>query len=289
MAAKESRHKKIGLALGGGGARGLAHIGIIKVFEAFGIPIDFIAGTSMGAVVGGWYAATKDIRTVENIFLNLKSHDVLPMHKILRQHDGVIFREDAMVSSMEKELANRSVQDCSIPFHAVATNIKNGDAVVLKDGSLVAAIKASSAVPIVFQPVRVDDKLLIDGGFSNPVPADVVRAMGADVVVAVDVSSQWIDFSSTKIGLKNFYEIVSNLELAVEYELSKVPLKSADVILRPPVTQFGWMHFEEAHAIIDAGVDEARLKLKDLRKAANLTEPPKTFADQVFGFLFDGK
>ena len=142
--------KKIGLALGGGGAKGLVHIGIIKALENAGIPIDYIAGTSMGALIGGVYAATKDIATLENMVSEIKRDDVFPLLELLKRKDGSFFRGQTLTERLRKALGDIEIQNCRIPFAAVATDEGRGEEVRIKKGDLVNAIRASIALPIVF-------------------------------------------------------------------------------------------------------------------------------------------
>ena len=181
-----AKHKKIGLALGGGAAKGLAHIGVIKALENAGINIDFIAGTSMGALVGGYYAATKDITGLETIILDIKKRDIFSLRDIIKKRDGALFRGEPIAERLKKELGDMKIENCQIPFIAVTTNIKNGDEARLNSGNLVDAIRASIAIPLIFSPVEIDGKLLMDGGLVNPVPVSACRALGADVVIAVN-------------------------------------------------------------------------------------------------------
>ncbi|MEK9180519.1 MAG: patatin-like phospholipase family protein, partial [Patescibacteria group bacterium] len=125
------KRKKIGLALGGGGAKGLAHIGVIKALKYAGIPIDYIAGTSMGAIIGGWYAATQDIEFFEGEILKVKSKDIFPLGEILKRKDGALFRGDSVFRLLDKNFGNIKIEDCKIPFSAIATDVKNGDEVVI--------------------------------------------------------------------------------------------------------------------------------------------------------------
>ena len=212
--------KKIGLALGGGGARGLAHIGVIKALESAGINIDFIAGTSVGALVGGFYAATKDIKFLESEFFNVRGKDILPIRKILMNQDGILFRNQSFVESLEKVIKDVKVESCKVRFRALATDVENGEEVAIDKGNLIEAIKASTAVPLAFKPVSVGGRLLIDGGFVNPVPADVVRDMGAEYVIAVDVSSRWLNIPKEPIRLRDISEMINNAFAVVEYQLA---------------------------------------------------------------------
>ena len=208
---QEKQRKKIGLALGGGGAKGLAHIGVIKVLEKYDIPIDFIAGTSMGAMVGGWYAAHGNVESLEKIFKEVDHKEVLPVRKVIKNHKGILFSDKMVIQDLEDGFYGRKIEELSIPFCAVSTDVETGAQVILKEGNLSEAVSASIALPIMFKPARIDVKLFMDGGFVNPVPADIVRAMGADFVIAVDVSSKWLDVTEEQIGIRNIYSIVSKV------------------------------------------------------------------------------
>lgn len=282
---KLRRPQKIGLALGGGGAKGLAHVGVIKVLKYAGIPIDYIAGTSMGAIVGGWYAATEDIEFLEEFFLKLKTRDIFPLGEILRKKDGALFRGDSVLRLLEKNFGSRKIEDCKIPFAAVATDVKNGDEVVLNKGKLADALRASSALPAVFSPVEIGGLVLFDGGLANPVPADVVRKMGADYVIAVDVSSRWITSPEEAVSAKSIFEAMSAALSVIEYQLAKSVLEEADIVLRPPVLSFSWLDFGCAADIIRIGREEAKAHLKEIRKGAGIPEPPKTFGEKFMDFL----
>lgn len=279
--------KKVGLALGGGGARGLAHIGVIKTLEQAGIEISFIAGTSMGALVGGWYAATEDINSLENIFLNKDKIDRIA--KILKKSDGgsLQVKDHIFTDFLGDALETKNIEDCKIPFRAITTDIKNGDEVVIKDGNLLEAIRASAALPIVFHPVSFDNRLLMDGGFSNPVPADVVKKMGADFVIAVDISSKWLDISEKPFSWMRLPSLVSNVLDAAAYQLAKTRLGSADVVLQPLVLNFGYFDFRQPGEIIRAGVRETKLNLKKILSGSGYPEPTRTPFEKFIDFLFN--
>ncbi len=280
--------KKVGLALGGGIARGLAHIGVIKTLEEAGIEISFIAGTSMGALVGGWYAATKDIKSLENLFLNSKENGISEITKILKKWDGdsLQLKNQLITKILKDNLKDIAIEKCKIPFRAVATDVKNGDEVVLKEGSLIEAIKSSIAIPIVFNPVSLNSRLLMDGTFCNPVPADAVKDMGAEFVIAIDVSTKWLDFSERQFGLTSVPYLVLNVYSAVEYQLAKIHLKSADFILKPLVLNFGWFDFNRASEIIRAGVKETKANLKEIFARTGYAEPPRTPFEKFLDFIF---
>lgn len=279
------KRKKIGLALGGGGARGLAHIGVIKALREFGIEPDYVAGTSMGSIVGGWFCAGEPLEDLEGIFLKAKEKGLFSKTKIIWKRDGVLFKDFEIQAALEKRLSHISIEKCKTPFAAIATNVKNGDEVVLDKGSMNFALKASSAVPIAFKPVKTEEnELLVDGAFSNPVPADVVRKMGAEIVIAVDVSSRWVNLDQ-EIKLTNIRSLMSSSLQAVEYQLAKDHEKEADVVLRPAVTHLGWLDFNNAEDIISAGYREARANINKISKTSGQKLPEKTLFDKFVDFV----
>ncbi len=219
-AAAGSGRPRIGLALSGGGARGGAHVGVLKVIERLRVPIDYVAGTSMGAVVGGLYASGMSPRQIEEAIEGIDWDDIFrdePPREdrryrrkqddrlfLVKQRPGVKERErevnlvPALIQGQKLDLALRGltlpvagVSDFDrlrIPFRAVATDVESGQAVVLGSGDLATAIRASMAIPAAFAPVEIGDKLLVDGGIALNLPVSVVRQMGADIVIAVDIS-----------------------------------------------------------------------------------------------------
>jgi len=278
--------KKVGLALGGGGAKGLVHIGIIKTLEKAGIPIDFVAGTSMGALVGGWYAATRNIVFLENIFLKIKKEDMIPSESVKGVESSKLFKGEVFAKLLTGLLGDKRIEHCSLPFRATATNVENGKEVILSGGSLVEAIRASIALPVVFQPVKIDGQLLMDGGVSNPVPADVVRQMGADFVIAVDISSRWVRIDSDLANSQNTLSFIANAFSVVEYEVAQQVLKQADVIMRPPVMNYDWLDFFRAKEIITAGIEETGRNMAVIRKKGNYPKlAPKSIVEAITDFL----
>ncbi len=283
-----AKHKKIGLALGGGAVKGLAHIGIIKALENAGINIDFIAGTSMGALVGGYYAATKDINGLETIILDIKKRDIFSLRDIIKKRDGALFRGEPIAEKLKKELGDIKIENCRIPFTAVTTNVKNGEEIRLNSGNLVDAIKASIAMPLIFSPVEIGGKLLMDGGLVNPVPADVVKEMGAEYVIAVDVSSRWLQAPEELLTVKDMYSVISQSISVLEYQLAKNVLKqSADIVIKPPIFHYHWFEFENSSEIIKIGEEEARLRLKEVRQKTGYKKPKRTLGEKFLDFILN--
>ena len=176
---------KIGLALGGGGARGFAHLGVIKAFEEFGIKFDYVAGTSAGSVVGACYAAGMPWERMYSIAKNIKVKDIRT-NKIPLMPSKTEGIENLMISA----LGDINIEDLKIPFSAVAVDIKQAKEVCISHGNLAKAVAGSCCVPGVFVPVSFGDMLLCDGGLQNTIPADVPRFFGCDYVIAVDCNRE---------------------------------------------------------------------------------------------------
>ncbi len=186
-AGRTRKRPLIGLALGSGAARGMAHLGVLKVLEEAGLAPDIVAGTSIGALVGGMYAAGK-LDELTDVALSLDWKQVARyLVEVSFPRSGLI--EGNKVTALLSEIAGDiDLAELPLPFRAVATDIMSGEEVVVGDGPLVAAIRASIAVPGIFTPARRGDDLLVDGGLTNPVPVDVCRALGAERVIAVDLN-----------------------------------------------------------------------------------------------------
>jgi NTE family protein len=185
--AEERRKPKIGLALGAGAARGWSHIGVLRELAENGIKPDVIAGTSIGAVIGGCYAAGK-LDQIEVFARSLTKRRVFAMMDLSFSGMSLI-NGDRLKSALEKELNGIQIETLSTPFAAVATEVGTGHEVWLQQGPIALAIRASYALPGIFEPVRIGDRYLFDGALVNPVPVTVCRALGADFVIAVNVTA----------------------------------------------------------------------------------------------------
>src|SRR5512143_3169010 len=182
-----NRSKKVGLALGGGYSRGLAHIGVLEVLEREGIPIDLIAGTSAGALVGALYACERDASLIKHQAAQMDWVGLTSLIDLTIHRSG--FLGGRKVTNLLKQLIGDAYfEDLEIPFCCVATDIITGDQVELCSGSVLDAVRASISIPVVFTVVKNQGKYLVGGGLVNPVPVSVAKAMGADFVIAVDVT-----------------------------------------------------------------------------------------------------
>jgi len=187
---------KIGLALGSGSARGWAHIGVIKALTEAGIHVDYVAGTSVGAVVGAVYASGR-IDSFKDVVLQLDWKKIAFFLDVVFPKSGLI-DGNRIAEFIRSHVGEKNIEDLSLPFCAVSTDLATGNEVVFQDGDIIEAVRASISVPGVFTPVRKSGAILVDGGLVNPVPVSVVRKMGADLVIAVDLNHDIID----KKGLK---------------------------------------------------------------------------------------
>lgn len=180
------RRLRVGLALGGGSARGWAHVGVIRALEQAGIRPDLVCGTSIGALVGAAYAAG-ELDRFEQWLLGLRIADVLAFMDV--GLSGGMIKGDRLMEFFRSQFIDRPIEELAMPFGAVATVLHTGAEVWLREGSTIAAVRASIALPALFAPVMHDGRVLVDGGLVNPVPVSLARAMGAEVVIAVDLSS----------------------------------------------------------------------------------------------------
>jgi NTE family protein len=287
--------KKIGLALGGGGVRGLAHIGVLKVLEQEDIKIDFIAGTSAGALIGGAYAAgltTRDITAKVDAYLKsaefeesaIKSigQSFSPERKTFFQKAKTFARNKyylarALVSPsilpvedfhwlINYLLPDIDIRDMRIPFCAVSTDLVTGRQIVLSEGSLRQAVLASSSVPGAVAPVRLGDWLLSDGGVTSLVPVHAARNAGADVVIAVMVGRDL----PVDIAIETAKDVVERAGEITANALEETELQDADVIIRPVVGDLHWADFSRSHNLIRNGEIAARESLGKINDALPL-------------------
>jgi len=285
---------KIGLVLSGGGARGGAHVGVLKFLDERRIPVDLIVGTSIGSFVGGLYASGKTPQEIEDILVSSDWREYIrtdfdrqdiPMRK--KQMDykyqgriglgvntnnelvlptGVLKRQPLLLKFMELSVDTQDIKsfdDLNIPYRAVATNIKNGDAVVLDSGSLAKAMYASSSIPGGFQPIRIDGLDLVDGGVSENFPIAIAKDMGADIIIAVDVSE---NFDET-LNVDSYFVVMGQLVdilMRKNANNSIRKLSEEDILLTPELNGYSGLDTDKYKEIIQKGVDICILSKKRL-------------------------
>lgn len=301
---------KICLALGGGAARGLAHLGVLKVFEDARMPFHMISGTSLGAMIGGLYATQPDasywMGRVEQFLRSFRSRKTrLEFIRRLEQPNnnrhgffadmanlirkgyfwGVTATSPAFISEKEYEefiyplIPDIKIEQTNMPFGCVATDICNGKRVIYTSGSLRKAISASCALPGIFPPVRDGDMQLVDGGWVERVPVLCGRDMGADIVIAVDVSSDVAKFED-KSGL----DIVLRADAVTRIYLNELLARDADVLIHPKVGSVHWADFSNPREMFRQGETAALEKLLAIRAVVHkaATAPaPRTLSDHI--------
>ncbi|GAX89166.1 patatin-like phospholipase family protein [Effusibacillus lacus] len=253
---------KVGLALGGGAVRGFAHIGVLKVFKKHQIPIDFIAGTSMGGVIGGLVAAGIDIEEIEEFVLTTPSYRIVDIG--IRKR-GILAGNKIyamLIQFMEQTgLGDIRIEELKTPFRAVSVDLIKGKVFVFDEGSLSLAIRATTSVPGIFSPVHYRDKVLVDGGVLNNLPADLLRAQGMDVVLAVDVEREHEEQEP-----RNIFEVVYRSFAIMTTEQRRANLRYADVVFRPEVGHILAFETSKIRDCIEAGEREAQNRIHEVKK-----------------------
>ena len=317
----QSQRPRVGLVLGGGGAKGAAEVGVLKVIERAGIPIDYIAGTSIGSIVGGLYAAGYRSATLDSMFRSQEWLSLLVDRKrevqdeLITRRDGVtyvlgfpVFRDKPQTPDKQQPVPNPrfrfgairgdnivslldSMVTCSIhrstlstfdslpiPFRCIAVDANTFSEVELSGGSLPLAMRASMAIPGIFKPVEMGDSSLLDGGLLNNLPVDVVRRMGADIVIAVDLTVNHHDDGSDDIdgslpwgsifGRRGLWGIIDWAFSRPDLEKYADNSKSADLYINPDLDGYGATEFsrQSISEMIDIGEQTARSQWKELKK-----------------------
>ena len=286
---------KIGLVLSGGGAKGFAHIGVLKVLEQAGVKIDYIGGTSMGAVVGGLYASGYNAHQLDSIF-KATNFDELIKDFIPRSSKNFYEKKNdelyafvlpfnkfriGIPTALSKGLYNynllnrltknvrhvRDFKDLPTPFICIGSNIETGEEVLLNEGYLAKAILASAAFPTLFSPVEIDNKLLVDGGVTNNYPIEAVRKMGADIVIGVDVQDKLLDRNKLKGATKILVQI-TNLQ---SIEKMKKKVTQTDIYIKPNVEKYGVISFEDGTDLIKSGEEAAFAVYEKIKALGNIS------------------
>ncbi|MFC5194033.1 patatin-like phospholipase family protein [Bizionia hallyeonensis] len=298
---------KVGLVLSGGGAKGLAHIGVLKVIDSLGIRIDYVAGTSMGAIIGSLYAAGYSGKQIDTIFRDVDFDKIindnlpraaktfyerdnsekyaltLPFDKFKLKLPSALSRGQNTLSLLSKLTLHVSdVEDFSklpIPFFCIATNVETGQAVVLDKGSLAQSIVASGAFPSLFQPVIIDDQILIDGGVVNNYPIDELKAKGMDIIIGVDVQ----DDLATREELRSAPDIILQINNYRTINDMKLKSKKTDIYIKPDITDYTVISFSDGSKIIENGELATKKKIADLNKIVNqqVVKPKKATVIKV--------
>jgi NTE family protein len=247
---------KIALVLGGGAARGFAHIGVIKALEAQGIVPDMVVGTSAGSVVGALYASGMKGFDLQKLALEMEEDMVadwtLPNRGVLKG--------EALQDFINQKVKNLTIQKLPKPLGVVATDLHNGERVVFRQGNTGMAVRASSAVPGVFQPAEINGRDYVDGGLTSPVPVEPARAMGADFVIAVDISNV-----RRQEKLSGSLDVLLQTFAIMGHTLSRHELEKADIVIRPKTAAVSSTDFEDRHLAILEGEKAAAAVMAELK------------------------
>ncbi|WP_371371313.1 patatin-like phospholipase family protein [Sporomusa aerivorans] len=248
---------KVGLALGSGGLRGIAHIGVLRVLERHNISVDFIAGCSIGSLIGALYAAGLDPETILKLAKNLKRRHWLDF--VIPQM-GIISGEKAL-ATIRLLTGQRNFAELKIPLAIVATELHSGQEVIFTEGDIASAVRASISVPGVFIPFPIQDKLFVDGAVVNPTPIDTARNMGADIVIAVDLAH-----AGTVGSISNMFDVIIQSIDIMERELCKHRQHHCDVLIQPDVNKFSPSSFDTMDECVLAGEVAAEAVIPELKE-----------------------
>lgn len=278
----------VGVALGGGAAFGIAHLGVLKVLEANGIPIDLVAGCSQGSIIGVGYAAGIGVEPMIEMAMSLGKRENSLLAVDLTLTKPGLLAGNRFINIFAPLLGEKNTfEDLSIPCRTVATDIESGERVSIGHGRLTTAFRASASVPMVFAPVRIGKSVLVDGGVADPVPAEVVNEMGADMCIAVNVVpplKRGIENAVSKTvrqlnrfnplsyigdsdGMPNMFDVIMNAMQILQYELGNFKAASADVLINPDLSDFTWVEYYRSQELIERGVEAAQAAMPSINRA----------------------
>lgn len=255
----DKKRPRIGLALGGGMARGCAHVGVLRELEKEGVPIDLIAGTSVGSLIGGAYAAGLSPDQIERMALTISWND---LGRVTISKLG-FYNSERTEDYIRKHFPVTEFETTRIPFGAVATDLQTGKMVIFTEGSLPLAIRASCAMPIFYTPVMVNGRMMVDGGLVGHIPASVTRLMGADIVIAVDVNSQHLPIPPPT----HLFTVMSQSLSVMGRSAVQYLYADADIVVRPQIEQVRPDDLSKAAEMIAAGEEAVRRTIDKIKQS----------------------
>jgi NTE family protein len=268
-----TRIPAIGVALGGGFARGIAHIGVLKVLEQEGIPIRAVAGTSVGALIGAAYCSGLSIQELEEVAHNVR---FTTFARWTLSRYGFA-SNDRMVTFLARTLKCKTFEELRIPLGVTATDFNTGEGVVFHSGSIIDPVRASCAYPGMFLPVEIRGRYLVDGMLSYPVPTRPLREMGADRVLAVHLKGTWANGGPPR----HLFDVIGQSFAIAQDAMSSMWKESADLVIEPNVAGFAYDDFKRADDLIHAGEVAMRKALPEVRKWLTAPEEPAADAKTV--------
>jgi len=252
---------KIALVLGAGSSKGFAHVGVLKILESNKVPIHMIVGTSVGSAVGSLYAYGFDAFSLQKLSFSIQQEDIVDL--LYLPNNGFI-KGEKLEEFINKSINYTPMEKLKIPFYAVATDLEKGQEIVFAKGNTGTAVRASCSIPGIFRPVRISDKIYVDGGVVSPVAVDVAKKNGADVVIAVDISS-----GIERIQPEGTIETILQSINIMYSKLGFIQLSKADVVIRPKVGHIGSADFSKKHEAILEGEKAAIEALPQIMKIIN--------------------
>ena len=255
--------KKVGLALGSGGARGLAHIGVLEVLEGEGIPIDMIAGTSSGALIGAVYAIGESINELKGIAREIGSRRFSLLVDPALPRTGLV-RGRKMEDMMKAAMGAVAFDDLKIPLACVATDIGNGEEVVIKQGLVWQGVRASFSIPVLMSAVKWEGRYLVDAALVNPVPVSVLKEMGADFIIAVNVIPHRITGQSREPNIITIFMQMMNIS---SNRLVESCISGANIVIEPEVSHIAPGHYHRVDECIEQGRLAAQEAIPSIKKA----------------------
>lgn len=250
--------KKIGLSLGAGGAKGLAHIGVLQVLKREEIPIDYLAGTSIGALIGASFAAGNNIEYMAKLACRLNQSLIVD---VTLPRLGLIKGQKVM-ELIQLLTHDKSFEQLDIPFAVIATDVEKGERVVLREGNVAKAVRASVSVPGIFRPVRHEGRILVDGAVTERLPVSILKDMGADYIIGVDLKS----WPQERAAVRNIYEVIMQSIDILENQAFKHCLEMVDVLIAPNMSRIGTSDFKKGEECISLGRAAAELKLEQIKR-----------------------
>ncbi len=252
---------KIALVLGGGAARGFAHVGVIKALEAQGIFPDIVVGTSAGSLVGALYAAGNNGFALQKLAMEMDEAAISDWAVPLFSQSSGVLKGEAVQLYVNRAVNNQPIEKLKISFGAVATDLHTGQAILFRRGNTGSAVRASSAVPGVFQPVRIGNKQYVDGGLVSPVPVSFARKMGAEFVIAVNISVQ-----PEAQPASGTLEVLLQTFAIMGQSLNQYELRDADVVIRPELATMKGNDFQQRNVAIMAGERAATAVMGEIKQ-----------------------
>jgi len=269
------RKVRIGLALGGGAARGFAHIGVIKALEAHGIHADIVVGTSAGSVVGALYAAGNNAAALQKLAYDMDEAAISDWALPLFGSKSGVLKGEALQSYVNKAVKNRPIEKLKLPFGAVASDLKNGQPILFTRGNTGMAVRASSAVPGVFQPVTIGSRTYVDGGLVAPVPVRFAKEMGAEFIIAVNISTQ-TDAQAAVSSL----EVIMQTFSIMGQRINQYELRDADIVIQPALGNMAGNDFSSRSRAMSAGEKATLAAMAQIKQKLKLRRETPAVAAQ---------